>query len=66
MITDGNTRTYSTGTSGILVNGYTWNYVVRSTADLPYSASARYLRCRLYGINTNTGGVYDGPWSSWT
>ena len=66
IITDGNTRTYSTGTSGITVNGYTWNYVVRSTADLPYSASARYLRCRLYGINTNTGGVYNGPWSSWT
>jgi hypothetical protein len=65
VITSGNTRTYSTGTSGITVNGYTWNYVVRSTADLPYSASPRYLRCRLYGFNTNTYAVFNGPWSDW-
>jgi hypothetical protein len=64
-ITSGNTRNYSTGTSGITVNGYTWNYVVRSTADLPYSASARYLRCRFYGLNTNTWAIVNGPWSSW-
>jgi hypothetical protein len=66
VITSGNTRNYSTGTSGITVNGYTWNYVIRSTADLPYSASARYLRGRLYGYNTNTYAVFNGPWSDWT
>jgi hypothetical protein len=47
------------------VNGYSWNYWVRSTTDLPYSANARYLRCRLYGQNDNTYAILDGPWSDW-
>jgi len=59
------TITYTTSMTKGPVNGYTWNYWVRSTTDLPYSASARYLRARLYGQNDNTFAIVDGPWSSW-
>jgi hypothetical protein len=59
------TITYTTSMTRGPVNGFSWNYWVRSTTDLPYSASARYLRCRLYGQNTTTFAIFDGPWSSW-
>ena len=59
------TISYTTSMTKGPVNGYSWNYWVRSTTDLPYSASARYMRCRLYGQNDNTYALYDGPWSSW-
>jgi hypothetical protein len=59
------TINYTTSMTRGPVNGYNWNYWVRSTTDLPYSANARYLRCRLYGQNDNTFAIFDGPWSSW-
>lgn len=59
------TINYTTSMTRGPVNGYSWNYWVRSTTDLPYSASARYMRCRLYGQNDNTFAIFDGPWSSW-
>jgi hypothetical protein len=59
------TINYTTSMTRGPVNGFSWNYWVRSTTDLPYSASARYLRARLYGQNDNTFAIVDGPWSSW-
>jgi len=59
------TINYTTSMTRGPVNGYSWNYWVRSTTDLPYSANARYMRCRLYGQNDNTFAIFDGPWSSW-
>ena len=59
------TINYTTSMTRGPVNGFSWNYWVRSTTDLPYSASARYMRCRLYGQNDNTFAIFDGPWSSW-
>jgi len=59
------TINYTTSMTRGPVNGYSWNYWVRSTTDLPYSASARYMRCRLYGQNDTTFAIFDGPWSSW-
>lgn len=59
------TINYTTSMTRGPVNGFSWNYWVRSTTDLPYSASARYMRCRLYGQNDNTFAIFNGPWSSW-
>lgn len=59
------TINYTTSMTKGPVNGYSWNYWVRSTTDLPYSANARYLRARLYGQNDITFAIVDGPWSSW-
>lgn len=59
------TTTYNTATT---VNGYYWHYLVRSSGtspDIPYSANARYLRCQLYGTDSNTGAAVNGPYSSW-
>jgi hypothetical protein len=65
LITSGNTINYTTSYNRGPVNGFYWNYWVRSTTDLPYSSSARYLRARMYGQNSVTYSFIDGPWSSW-
>lgn len=65
LITGGNTITYTTSMTKGPVNGYSWNYWVRSTTDLPYSSSSRYLRARMYGYNTVTNAFVDGTWSGW-
>lgn len=65
LITGGNTISYTTTMTKGPVNGYTWNYWVRSTTDLPYSASVRYLRARMYGYNEVTSQFVDGTWSGW-
>jgi hypothetical protein len=65
VITSGNTINYTTTMAKGPVNSYSWNYWVRSTTDLPYSASGRYLRTRMYGWNTVTYANIDGPWSGW-
>lgn len=65
LITGGNTRDYNT--SWISSSGLPsiWHYIVGTHAgDLPATASARYLRFRLYGTNTVTYGIVNGPWSA--
>ncbi len=66
-ITSGNTKDYNTNwisTSGL---PSIWHYIVGSHAgDLPATSSARYLRFRLYGQNTVTYAIVDGPWSPWS
>lgn len=66
-ISSGNTKSYNTtyiSTSGL---PYTWNYIVGSHAnDIPATSSARYLRFRLYGQNSTTYALIDGPWSPWS
>jgi hypothetical protein len=65
LITGGNTKSYTT--SYISSSGLSsiWNYIVGTHAgDLPATASARYLRFRIYGQNTVTYAVVNGPWSA--
>ena len=66
-ITSGNTKDYNTNwisTSGL---PSIWHYIVGSHAgDLPATSSPRYLRCRLYGQNTVTFAIVNGPWSPWS
>lgn len=64
-VTSGNTINYTTSSTKGPVNGYTWNYWVRSTTDLAYSSSPRYLRARMYGQNSVTYAYIDGPWCGW-
>jgi len=66
VITSGNTINYTTTMTKGPVNGYSWNYWVRSTTDLPYSSSPRYLRARMYGYNSATNTFVDGTWSGWS
>jgi|694.fasta_scaffold06077_4 hypothetical protein len=49
--------------SSPLVNGYTWSYLVYTPGDLPYSTSARYLRCRFSVYDTNYA-IKSGAWSN--
>jgi len=59
------TINYTTSMTRGPVNGFSWNYWVRSTTDLPFSTAARFLRCRLYGQNDITFAIVNGPWSTW-
>ena len=65
LITGGNTRSYNTtwiSSSGL---ASIWHYIVGTHAsDLPATSSARYLRFRLYGQNTVTYAIVNGPWSA--
>ncbi len=65
VISSGNTINYTTSYNRGPVNGFYWNYWVRSTTDVPFSTSPRYLRTRMYGQNSVTFAFIDGPWSSW-
>jgi hypothetical protein len=46
-----------------LVNNLTWSYLVYTPTDLPYSTSARYLRCRFSVYDTNYA-IKSGAWSN--
>lgn len=66
-ISSGNTKSYNTtyiSTSGL---GSIWHYIVGTHAgDIPATSSPRYLRFRLYGQNSVTYALVDGPWSAWS
>jgi hypothetical protein len=65
LITGGNTRDYND--SWISTSGLPsiWHYIVGTHAgDLTATTSARYLRFRLYGWNTVTWALVNGPWSA--
>jgi hypothetical protein len=66
-ISAGNTKSYNTNyisTSGL---PSIWHYIVGTHAgDIPATSSPRYLRFRLYGMNSVTYASIDGPWSAWS